>query len=301
MHAIQNQHLPRSIVSGIAVTLFLMVGYVTAILVPLPLMYYRSKIGRKNSLIIPAAMLFILTVILKATILDLCVFTGCMALGFLLSECYELRLTVEKTILVSCITVIVSGVLLLLFYSNVSQTGIYDLAFSQVSALLNQLLELEVIEEFPDKLVHIVTCLLPGVIVSSLLFIAWVNVALSLPLFEKTGLRVPAFTPLSQWKAPEHLVWVVIVLTLGLMLPSEPLNLLSMNLMCIMMLVYFFQGISIVAFFLQKTRMPFGLKALLYWFVFIQFPFNLLVSAYGFFDTWIDVRRRVLRQNNPNE
>lgn len=301
MHAIRDQHIPKDIISGIAFTLFLILGYVTALLVPLPILYYRTKIGRKSSLIIPAAMIIILTMIIKASMLDLVVFIGCMALGFLLSECYQLRLPIEKTILFSCVTVFTSGVLLLIFYSNVNQTGMYDLAFDQVSVSLNQLLELGVIEEFPDKLVHIVTCLLPGVAVTGLLFIAWINVALSLPLLEKTGLRVPDFAPLDQWKAPEYLVWVVIILTMGLLIPSEPLNLLSMNVMCIMVLIYFFQGISIVAFFLKKTRIPFGLKALLYWFVFLQFPFNLLVSCFGFFDTWADFRKRGIKKNKHDE
>lgn len=301
MHSVSNPYIPKHIIAGIAITLLLIFGSITALLVPLPIMYYRIKIGRKNSLIIPAVTILILKFIGQGPPVGVLVFAGWMVLGFLLSECYELRLPIEKTILFSCMAVILSGCVLLIFYSNVTNTGIYDLAFGQVNTFMTQLVDTGLIESAPKDLVHIATSMLPGIIFTMVIFTSWINVVLSLPLFRRTGLTAPDFGPLDQWKAPEYLVWAVIAMTMGLLVPSEPLNLLSLNVMSVLMLIYFFQGVSIVVFFVKKSNIPVFLRALLYWFVFFQFPFNLMVTGLGFFDTWVDFRKRGLKKNNQDE
>lgn len=301
MQSVSNNTLPKEIIAGISITLLLIFGSITALLVPLPILYYRIKIGRKNTLMIPAVIILILSVVSQGPMVGILFFSGWMILGFLLGECYELRLPIEKTILFSCITVILSGCVLLIFYSNVTHTGIYDMAFGQVSVFINHLVDTGMLESAPDDLVHTATSLIPGVIITMVVFIAWINVVLSLPLFRKGGLTVPNFGPLDQWKAPDYLVWLVIFTTTGLLVPAEPLKILCLNLMSIMMLIYFLQGVSIVVFFVKKTNIPVILRALLYWFVFFQFPFNLLVTGIGFFDTWVDFRKRSFKQDNRDD
>jgi hypothetical protein len=120
--AAQQIRVSRSIFSGIAITFLLILGAVTAWLVPLPVIYYRIKLGRWTGMIIPGLMLAILLLIGKSVTTELVVVSGWMLLGIMIGECFVSRQTIEKTILYSSSTVLVSGVLVLLFYSNMVQT-----------------------------------------------------------------------------------------------------------------------------------------------------------------------------------
>lgn len=300
MHAVQQHHVPRNVISGIAITFLLILGAVTAWLVPLPVLYYRIKLGRRIGMIIPVVMIVILMWIGKTFTTELIIVSGWMLLGFMLSECFESRLPIEKTILYSSSAVLLSGVLALFFYSNAAQTGIYDLAFKQVNIYLGYLKDAGLIAETSEEIQHMVTWMLPGMIATMVVFIAWVNVILAVPLLKKNHLRAPEFGSLDQWKAPDRLVWVLIFGTAGLLLDIKPLFLMSMNVLCLVLMVYFLQGISIVSFFVKKTRIPPALRYMLYWLVFFQFPVNLLIAGIGLFDMWVDFRNRFTKKTTSD-
>ncbi|MBU1170795.1 MAG: YybS family protein [Proteobacteria bacterium] len=301
MHAVQHHHITKDILAGVIMTMLLILGAVTALLVPLPILYYRIKLGRKNSLIIPAVIMLMLVFLSRGAASGLLVFSGWMFLGFLLGECFELRLSIEKTILFSSIAVFISGCSVLLFYSNVSQSGIYELASGQMKLFMSYLMDAGLIEDAPDQLVHMVTCMLPGIIAATILFVSWLNVILAMPILKRNHLAVPDFGSLDLWKAPEYFVWVVIGGVFGLIVQLEPVFLFSMNVMIVMVLLYFFQGISIVSFFVKKTKIPVGLRALLYWLIFFQFPVNLMVTGVGFFDMWANFRTRSLKKSGNTD
>lgn len=301
MHAVKQHPIAKDILAGIIITLLLILGSITAWLVPLPLLFYRIKLGRKNSLIIPAVVILMLTVISKGPSSGVLIFSGWMLLGLLLSECIERGLRIETTLVFSSITVFLSGCFALIFYSNVTHTGIDDLALTQMTGFMNTLQEAGLIEAAPDQLVRMITWMLPGIMAASLLFFAWLNLILAMPLLRRNHLPVPNFGALDLWKAPEPLVWGVIAGFAGLVVPSEPVFLVSMNLVCVLSPIYFFQGIAIVAFFVKKTNIPIGLRALLYWLVFFQFPVNLLITGVGFFDMWADFRTRSFKNTSDRD
>ena len=292
---LQQYRVPRNVIAGIAITFLLILGAVTAWLIPLPILYYRVKLGRKISLIIPAVVILILTWVSKEFSPGLIVFSGWMFLGYLLSECFEMKLSIEKTIIYTSLAVLMSGALALLFYSNISQTGIYDLAYRQVTVFLGYLVDAGLIAETPDDVKHMVTWMLPGMVTTMVAFVSWVNVVLAIPLLKRNQLPCPEYGMLDQWKAPEKMIWVTIAATLGILVDSKPLFLLSMNVMCLVFVVYFLQGISIVSFFVKMTRIPGFLRYLLYWLVFFQFPVNLIVTGLGLFDMWVDFRTLISR------
>ena len=100
----------------------------------------------------------------------------------------------------------------------------------------------------------------------------------------------PDFGRLNQWKAPEHLVWAVIASGILLLVGDSGLSIIGINGLIILMMIYFFQGIAIVSFYLEKKQLPRFLRILLYGLIAMQQLLLLLVIAVGFFDTWIDFR-----------
>jgi uncharacterized protein YybS (DUF2232 family) len=303
VHAVQQHQISRNIIAGVIITLLLALGVVASWLVPLPMVFYRSKLGRKSSLIIPAVVVLMLLMLSRGFTSWLMVTSGLMFLGFLLYECFELRLSIEKTILFSCIIVMVSGCLALIFYSNVTQTGVYDLAYAQTRDVINQFQQTGLITEAPEDLIRLATLCLPGIITSMILFIAWINVVIAIPLLKRNQLYVPDFGPLVRWKAPDYLVWCAIAGIVGMLSTLSGLDIIGLNVLCILAPIYFFQGISVISFFLNKISMPLGLKALLYWLVFFQVPVNILVTGIGFFDIWVDFRSRAFfkKKEDPDD
>jgi uncharacterized protein YybS (DUF2232 family) len=57
------------------------------------------------------------------------------------------------------------------------------------------------------------------------------------------------------------------------------------------MLVYFFQGMAIIAYFFRKKQIPRIARIVLYALIALQQVVMLGVVAVGFFDTWFNFRK----------
>ena len=65
----------------------------------------------------------------------------------------------------------------------------------------------------------------------------------------------------------------------------------GLNVLIILLTVYFFQGIAIVSFYFNRKQFPKIARFLLYGLIFIQQLLLMVVIAFGFFDTWLDFRK----------
>lgn len=95
---------------------------------------------------------------------------------------------------------------------------------------------------------------------------------------------------LRKWRAPEWLVWPTLLCGLFLVWEQEPFTLIAGNLLKPILVIYFFQGMSILAYFLDSLRVRGPLRVLLYG-AGILFLVPMVVS-FGFFDLWFNFRGR---------
>jgi uncharacterized protein YybS (DUF2232 family) len=128
-------------------------------------------------------------------------------------------------------------------------------------------------------------------VVASTLMVVWVSLLLARPVFQRYGLAFPDYGPLDHWKAPEPLVWAAIASGVLLLLPGFGLKMIGLNGLIVLMIVYFFQGIAVVAFYLRKKRVPRLVRVMLYFIVAVQQLVMLVVIGVGFFDTWFNFRK----------
>ena len=113
------------------------------------------------------------------------------------------------------------------------------------------------------------------------------------------GSRLWSVSEWTEWKSPDHLVWVAIGLGATLLLahPDYPtltwvVKWISTPALEILFLVYFFHGASVLAFFFRHFKvLPFLRVAISTAVFFFLTP---ALVAVGFFDLWWDLRRRVL-------
>ena len=278
------------------------IGFVCAMLIPLPVLFYRSKIGRQACLIITGLAIIVMIILLGNLSFDLFLLIELMLLGFALSEIFELDLSIEKTVLYACCIVLLTGSIVVIFYCNISDINLYNVVSEYVQKNLELTIalyedmglpeeSLYAISNTLDKLQYILVRIIPALIVVSTLFISWTCILLSKPLLQAGKLFYPDFGSLNRWKAPEFLVWVVILSGVMLLLPYTYLKILGLNGLIILMSIYFFVGIAIVSFLFEKKGLPRMLRFILYSIMAFQQIILLLVIGLGFFDTWLNFRK----------
>ena len=312
--------IPKDIVSGIAVTGLIfavsvympIIGFFCALFIPLPTLFYRSKLGRTTGAIIPIITIITMVAVLGGISIDTLFFVELLLLGFVLSELIELDLSIEKTILYACGSVILIGIVGLLFYSNMSDKGIYALVAEYVSINLKLTLELyenmgvsqesiHMISNSLENIEYVLIRIIPALIVAAFFFVSWTNLLLAKLIFKSRELFYPSFGSLKLWKAPEFLVWGIIGCGLLLLLPDKTFKIFGLNGLLILITIYFFQGIAIVSFYFEKKRFPRGLRFFLYSLIALQQAILLVIIGLGFFDMWLNFRKLEPNLDKPEK
>ncbi|MEW6593259.1 MAG: YybS family protein [Thermodesulfobacteriota bacterium] len=133
---------------------------------------------------------------------------------------------------------------------------------------------------------------LPAVLTSAVIFTVWLNMLAGCWLLKKTRPDLVRWPEFRTWRLPEPLVWLVIV-ALGLMVSDrEPLATIGLNAAYVLGLLYFMQGLAIVAHFLARWQMPRFFRGMVYALLLIQFYGMLLLAIIGLADTWLALRSK---------
>ena len=302
--------IPKDLLTGVLITCLIfsisvfmpIFGFFCSVFIPLPILFYRSKLGRKTGGIVPAATILIMAIILGKISIDLLFFIELMLLGFVLAELFELNFSIEKTVIYACGFVFAAGVVGVVFFSMVSQKGVIALASDYVAKNLQLTLllyknmgvseeNIQLIANSLSQIQYVLLRIIPGLIFASTLFVAWTSILMAKPMLQTKGLLYPEFVPLNTWKPPEYLVWGVIGSGGMLLVPSSTTKLIGLNGLIGLMTIYFFAGVAIVSYYFEKKRLPRLLRFFLYSLIALQQFILLLVVGLGFFDMWLDFRK----------
>lgn len=139
--------------------------------------------------------------------------------------------------------------------------------------------------------------LFPALTIIGTVLIVWANFMTGRVLLARTSSLPRSLADLKRWSAPEGLVWVLIACGFGLFLPLSMIQTLGLNGLLILGLVYFFQGLSVVAFWMNRKSAPPFFRAVIYGLIIIQQYLALIIAAIGLFDLWLDFRR--IRKAQP--
>jgi len=300
----------RDIATGVVATSLIFVivlylpiiGFFCSLLLPLPILFFRSKGGRKAAGIIGILSLSAMAMIIGMVSVDLLFFVEFLLIGFVLGELFGKDVGVEITVLYTAGAAIMAGLAGLLIYSSWSSRGVMEVISGYVAANLEMTLavyegmgvseeSIHRIASSLDQIQYVLIRTLPSLYVASTLFVVWTSLLLSKPIFRSRALPYPDFGVLNQWKAPEPLVWAAIGCGVLLFLPGKPLKVIGLNGLIVMMMVYFFQGIAIVSFFFEKKQFPVMLQVFLYSLIALQQFLLILVIGCGFFDMWLNFRK----------
>ena len=287
-------------------------GFFFSLIIPLPFLYYSSKLGRYQGLAL--SFIAILSISIIAGLIGHAYFiiTGvevCL-LGLLLSELYRRKLSIGFTVFLGTAIMLFFGVIFLFMFeqpgANEHVDESHELSQMELERALNYLedmgLEEEELIQLKQKgktIIEIFLKISPALTIVWLGFMVWLNVMVSKPLFRLRGLKYPDFEPMDKWQTPEFLVWGLIVAGFAYFLPIDNMKWIAINAIIVICAIYAFHGISIVLFLMNKFKAPswarFGLLLILS----TQLFFWIALSMAGLFDQWIDFRK-IHRHDNMN-
>jgi uncharacterized protein YybS (DUF2232 family) len=309
----------KDIATGVMATLVIfsmsvfmpVVGFIFSMFIPLPVLFYRAKLGRRLGMVVPLVAIAVMGLVFGGLTMDILFFSGLMFLGFVMSEMFEKELSVEMTVVAACGMVLGAGLIGILIYSMANRTGVVSLVSAYVATNLALSLELykgigipqetiDTISGSLDQIQYILVRILPSLTVASTLFVAWTNLIAARPIMQRRGLSFPDFGRLNRWQAPDLLIWVVIGCGLIILLPVTGIGLIGVNGLLVLLTIYFIQGIAIVSFYFEKKRLPRAIRILLYMMIAFQQLFLLVIICIGLFDMWINFRKIDTHKHEPD-
>ncbi len=141
----------------------------------------------------------------------------------------------------------------------------------------------------PAQVEALLQRLLPGLLVTNLALVAWLNVVLSRQMIFLLGWG-EADPPLYYWAAPEWLIFVLLGAGSLLLVPVTGARFFGLNLLMVVAVLYFCQGVAVVATWFHRLGLPRLLRMIGYPLLFLN-PFFFVIITLGLMDLWLDFRR----------
>ncbi|HXQ23223.1 MAG TPA: DUF2232 domain-containing protein [Candidatus Acidoferrales bacterium] len=137
-----------------------------------------------------------------------------------------------------------------------------------------------------DLLVNGLVEILPALVMLTGGLIVVVNL-----MMLRTWTGVARDVNLRLWRTPDSLIWALIVTGFAMFFPVDPVGLVARNVFLVLLGCYFCQGLAIVSFYLERLRLPRGIRIAGYVLIALQHIVAAMVLALGVFDLWGNFRR----------
>jgi uncharacterized protein YybS (DUF2232 family) len=141
----------------------------------------------------------------------------------------------------------------------------------------------------PETMKVLLERLLPGLMVANMGLVAWLNVVLARQLQALLGWGQPD-PPLYNWVAPEWLIFPLLGAGVLLLVPVTAVRFVGLNLLLVLAVLYFAQGLAVVATWFHRLGLPRALRMIGYPLMFLN-PVFFVIITLGLIDLWLDFRR----------
>ncbi|MBN2061862.1 MAG: DUF2232 domain-containing protein, partial [Deltaproteobacteria bacterium] len=281
-----------------------LMGPLFRILTPLPFLYYATKLGLNQGIIVSLITLFIVGIIAKlagfshfiSLSLEFCL------IGLVISMIFRRQFTFGRTVFWGTVILMIisAAVMFVLSLSRglmpIDMVQNYFQANIGENFLVYEDLGLEKekvaqLRQLGKMLSDIIAKIYPALVIIGTGFIVWINVVISKPLFNLKGLKYPEYEKLDRWQAPDLMVWGVIFMGFALFIKVSAIRLIAINALIVMAVIYVYNGLAIVLFLFNKYNVPRWARFGIYALIIIQQMSLAILSLMGLFDQWIDFRR----------
>lgn len=286
----------------IVVLVFPPLAAVVTVVAPAPIIFLYLQWGRVPGLVLMGA-IFLVLLGLMGSGPAITFFAEYAVMAILLAEAIRMRLGFEKCIFFSALGASLLTIVFLFVQFSDREDSQTDFFQKQIEMHFQQSLEslesvgespadLEAMKEFAERSSQTLASAYPAFIMVGSLIAAAVNYALVHVLWVR--LYGPAmFHPgrFSEWVFPEALIWALILSGVATFFIGGTLGTLGMNVLVVMLVLYFFYGMAIIVYFLEARKVPIFVWVIIFFLIFIQPIFMGLAIGLGVFDLWADFRK----------
>lgn len=273
-----------------------LLGTVTMLFMPLPMMLYRLRYDRTASIfvLIAGIVLSLFGGILLAPV----TFTFGL-LGFVISETIQSKKTKLYTFMAAGLTFLMTTMILYLLSVALFGINMIDELTKGIEATQKQMITYmerigdvpeEFIKQMNETLQYTLKSIPSAVILSSFIF-AFIILTVNLPIIKRLGHEIPKFPPFRLMKLPVLTVWVyMIIILLPLFMNIEPgstAELTYINGSFILRFLFLLQGISFIHHAMHEMKTQKWLTILL---SIVAILFSPLTIILGILDTGVNIR-----------
>ena len=286
----------------------LMIG----VLIPVPLTIVYIRFGRRAGLVLLLLIFIVLLTLLgpKEAILF---FTEYAVLAGVMAETIRFKLSFDKCILFGSLISSALSIAVLLFVFVDREATLLQFFQKQIDGHLSQSIEalkamddkseeLKVLEKFAGKASDTLVQAYPTFIALGAFITALINYYATRFLWRRIDDHdMFHHARFSGWVVPDQAVWVLIGSSAAFALANNILAFVAINLLLISLVAYFFQGLAIIVYFLESRNVPVFFWVLIFFVIILQ---PLLVGAsvgLGVFDSWMDLRKVRVVENQNSE
>ena len=272
---------------------------ITALFVPLPLVWYSAKYNRSSSISVAAVSIIISFLIggLAALPFALIQAPAGLVLGDAIrtkkSKLYMLMST-GLTLLIT--TVLQYLVMVKLFNINIvaEVMTITRTFFQEMMDIMDQVgrLDRQTEQAMTDMLI-LLEASVPAMVILSAFVTAFIYILLFTPILNRLKVKVPKFESFKEMKLPKSVLWYYLLVLLAMFVDIEPGTFLFMvivNASIILRMLLFLQGISFIHFIVHEQKWPKWVTIIS---TILAFPLQTFVVMLGIFDLGFNIRGMV--------
>lgn len=275
----------------------------TVSLTPLPVYLAGRRLGSLAALLLALAV-FLLVYSWKPgleIVTESWEFGGFLLMGFLLSSLESRGWSTDRAIIFTVVGLTLLSLVFLsgqAYFSGMTAGEIFSQKTQEVTEMLSKIVAgagdqpvgVKALGVSREEIRTLLRSLLPALVIINTGMVAWINVILARRLLVLFNWGKPE-PPLNYWSAPEWLIFPILAAGFLLLVPVHLVRLASMNLLLVLALFYFFQGMAVIAAWFQRFRLPLVLRCIGYPLMFLHPLFMLMVITLGVIDLWLDFRR----------
>ena len=296
-----------ALITGIMVIFSLIGTFVLPIdiIYPLPAIILAKRHDFKISLMAIISAIAITTMILgvQAGLYYFCLYAPLSAvMAFLISKDKKPSLVISA----GTLTYILSFVLIILLMQSimgVSFTDQMEEVFKETFGLQESIMskfgslqgDTELMKETYDKLLKTILNIIPAMIIIASLAMAALNYLVSYKLSRKLRINIKPIEDFSKFSLPDNFsIGILIIIVCMLLLKNTNFvnyNILYMNLVYLLSMVFLIQGLALVRFLFIKYKVSKGLKVLIVILFFIMPVIATAIIIMGVAETLFDFRK----------
>ncbi len=301
-----------ALLSAVAVILFLgakflpVLGIGFALVCPAPIVLIGIRHPLKIAVIGTVIASFIISA-MSGILAGFSFFLGFGILGISMGRLISLKRKFHEILLLSILISLGGKLLLMVLYSFISGFNPFYISPKEASSMVNKVIEiyksfgidenkLTEIKKQLQTMVQFLPILFPSILATA----SAIDVYLSYNITRLVSKRIfgddimPPFPPFIRWRFHISVVWVFVISIAMIIVSNNPQSFLyktGVNLRALSSMLLMIQGISVIAWWLNKKGMPKITYIILFVAVFIIPLLSQIATIIGITDSWFNFRK----------